>query len=192
MRLLTLAIHKAAFDVMVTGEKPYEYRKPTKFIKDRLIGKDGAPMHYDGIKFVNGYGDNRPFFVARFRRFSITKNNSVNAFSNGLTVDVTKGDFVIHLGGIIEVGNLKEPTTVKFEHADRTVGAYEPQVSGHLDALKRARCQRFVSLDSAFKTIDAFAIPSLSPDQGEEYLKLKKYLLFMYGVNKSDLTDYKF
>jgi len=106
MKTLTLSLHKAAFDVMVTGEKIREFRKPTKWILSRLYNKDGSEKKYDAVKFINGYGAHRPYFVCKLRCFyrSITKYNST--FSNGLNVEVEKGDLIIVLGDIIETGNL--------------------------------------------------------------------------------------
>ena len=40
---------------MVTGKKTIEYRRPSKWIKDRLVDKE-----YEVVKFVNGYGDDKP------------------------------------------------------------------------------------------------------------------------------------
>ena len=39
-KTLHLNINKTPFEIMVTGEKPEEYRKPTKWIISRLYNKD--------------------------------------------------------------------------------------------------------------------------------------------------------
>jgi hypothetical protein len=98
---LTLALKKLPFDVMVTGEKSREYRKPSKWIKSRLY-KHGAKREYEFIKFVNGYGAHRPYFVCEFLYFFKSSEIENIQFSNGLVVDVERGDFVIALGEIIE------------------------------------------------------------------------------------------
>lgn len=61
------------------------------------------------------------------------------------------------------------------------------------ERLTRARAQRFLALDNAFKTLDAFVIPSVSPDQLLHYDKLKEYLLKGYSdFDKKELKNYKF
>lgn len=46
--------------------------------------------------------------------------------------------------------------------------------------LERAERQAYIALENAFKTIDAFAEPSLSPDMFNNYVELKEYLLKKY------------
>lgn len=48
--------------------------------------------------------------------------------------------------------------------------------------LKQAQEQRLTALINAYKTIDAFAEPSLSPDQFEKYEEVKLILLERYEV----------
>lgn len=47
--------------------------------------------------------------------------------------------------------------------------------------LKRAQIQRFIALQNAFKTIDAFAIPSLTPEESKKYDSIKESLLSNYS-----------
>lgn len=100
-RILHLTLSKMPFDVMVTGEKSTEYREPSKWILSRLHGKD-----YDLIKFVNGYGSDKPYFIAKFRGWEIETNPYSVDFSNGLKVTTKKGTVKIYAGEIIERGNL--------------------------------------------------------------------------------------
>lgn len=60
--------------------------------------------------------------------------------------------------------------------------------------LKRAKCQRLVGLKNAFKTLDAFVIPSVDPDTCENYENLKRDLEKRYsdGLTDEDLEDYSF
>jgi len=103
---LTLSLKKLPFDVMVTGEKSREYRKPSDWIKSRLYDKHGRQRDYEVVKFVNGCGAHRPYFVCEFAGFFKAYNDKTLQFSNGLTVEVERGDFIIGLGKIIENGNL--------------------------------------------------------------------------------------
>lgn len=101
-RTLLLTLSKLPFDVMVTGEKEVEYRKPSKWILSRLKGKD-----YDYVKFVNGYGNDKPYFIAEFEGYVICNCGYRAIFSNGLDVVVSSGDIAILLGKVVEKGNLK-------------------------------------------------------------------------------------
>jgi len=107
-KVLTLTLNKLAFDVMVTGEKGMEFRKPSKWIKSRLYNKDGSPKQYDVVKFINGYGKDKPTFICEFKgvenRFSM---NETFKYSNGLTVTVEHIDIIINLGKIGITRNLK-------------------------------------------------------------------------------------
>lgn len=102
MRTLNLTLSKQPFDVMVTGEKTTEYRRHSKWILSRLKGKT-----YDQVKFVNGYGADKPYFVAKYRGWDIETNPYQVIYSNGLEVESTKGTVKIFLGEIVETGNLK-------------------------------------------------------------------------------------
>lgn len=100
IKVLYLTLKKQAFEVMVTGEKVYEYRKNSEWIKNRLIDyKTGKEKQYDVIKFVNGYGNHRPYFVAEYKGFLKGWTDTVT-FSNGLKVNIEPTDFIIRLGKI--------------------------------------------------------------------------------------------
>lgn len=100
-KILHLIVSKRPFEVMVTGEKSIEYRKPSKWIESRLIGKD-----YDLIKITHGYGKNRPYFIAVYCFFSRALADYTPSYSNELTVNVEPNDYKIYIGTIIEKGNL--------------------------------------------------------------------------------------
>lgn len=107
-KTLLLTLKKAAFDVMVTGEKTIEYRKKTKWIESRIFDKGGMFRQYDFVKFVNGYGADKPYFVCKYKGSIMRFGGHVELikYSNGLSVEVWPGDYEIHLGEIIETGNL--------------------------------------------------------------------------------------
>ena len=100
-RILYLTLSKMPFEVMVTGEKSTEYREPSKWILSRLLNK-----HYDLIKFVNGYGSDKPYFIAKYKGWEIETNPYSVDFSNGLKVTTKKGTVKIYAGEIVERGNL--------------------------------------------------------------------------------------
>ena len=80
---------------MKTGEKLFEFRKPSKWITSRLM--NGMEFRkYDYVKFTNGYGKDKPSFLARHkgtRIFSFAYG--CVEYSNGLKVDVEPGDYII-------------------------------------------------------------------------------------------------
>ena len=102
MKVLHLTLSKKSFEVMVTGEKQFEFREPSTWMASRLTGKT-----YDVVKFVNGYGKDKPYFIAEYINFVQAQDGFTKSYSNGLIVNVHGGDFIIHLGKIIETGNLK-------------------------------------------------------------------------------------
>lgn len=105
-KVLHLSLKKEPFEVMVTGEKIREYREPSDWIKSRLY-KNGKRVDYDFIKYVNGYGSTRPYFITTFSEFYIQPFTERIEFSNGFAVTALRGDFVIISDKILERGNLK-------------------------------------------------------------------------------------
>ena len=85
---------------MLNGVKKQEYRKPSNWIKARLENKS-----YTFVKFVNGYGNDKPFFICEYEGFKVSENYEIFKF-DGQKVDVEKGDYIIQLGGIVDYGNL--------------------------------------------------------------------------------------
>lgn len=83
MNRLHLSIYKKWFDEILLGTKKIEYREIKPHYKKLLKN------HYDEVKFVNGYGKERPFLVIKI-------------------IKIIKGKefYEIHLGNIIETGNL--------------------------------------------------------------------------------------
>lgn len=109
LRILNLTLEKKAFEVMVTGEKTEEFRKYSEWIYSRLYDyKTGQKKEYDLIKFVNGYGKAKPYFICKYEGFLQCKMPKTTlTYSNGLTVSgIGKNDFIIYCGDIIERGNL--------------------------------------------------------------------------------------
>lgn len=97
-RILFLTLSKKPFEVMISGEKKEEFRTPSKWIKSRLMRKDGTPKHYDEVLFVNGYGKDKPCFRSKYKGFEVCDEYVIKSYSNGLTVPVTEGMYVIKLG----------------------------------------------------------------------------------------------
>lgn len=100
-KVLFLSLEPEPYEVMVTGEKNFECRKPSKFIIDRLIDKKtGEFKYYDAVLFTQGYGYHRPHFLALFDGFGTGYEND-HVFSNGFTLQQRKEHYNIFLGNII-------------------------------------------------------------------------------------------
>lgn len=111
-RILHLSLKKPPFEVMVTGEKDEEFRKNSEWIRSRLFDKKGKAREYDVIKFTNGYGDHRPWFICEYKGFvelyagNCPSSGVERRYSNGFILeDIGIGDYVILCGKIIECKN---------------------------------------------------------------------------------------
>jgi hypothetical protein len=98
---LYLTLKKPQFEVTLSGEKRIEYRRSSQWITSRLLSKN-----YDLIRFVNGYGKDKPYFIVEFKGYEIMKKHEHHLFSNGLEVEVKIGHYAITLGKVVETGNL--------------------------------------------------------------------------------------
>jgi hypothetical protein len=101
-RVLHLTLSRKPFEVMVTGEKKTEFRCQSPWIVSRIRNKT-----YDFVRFVNGYGEDKPYFVAVYGGFEIETKPNEYTYSNGLVVNTDAGTVKIHIGEIIERGNLR-------------------------------------------------------------------------------------
>lgn len=113
MRTLHLTLKKQPFEVMVTGEKRLEFRKNSNWMRSRVIGKN-----YDVGKFVNGYGADKPYFIAEYLGWYIEQEASERKYSNGLIVLTAKYDIIIQVGKILETGNLSKPDMYELQEHD--------------------------------------------------------------------------
>lgn len=98
--VLRLTLKKDAFEVMKTGEKMMEFRKPSRWIMSRLFvngNQNQGRRTYDAVVFTNGYGKSRPSFERKYDGCAIATEARDYAYSNGLSVRVEKGDFIIRL-----------------------------------------------------------------------------------------------
>ncbi len=83
-KILHLTLHRKWFDAIRSGRKKEEYRDPTPYWDKRLEFKT-----FDVVRFVNGYGKNRPFMVVECEGTHRCRSG-----------------WIIHLGKILEVGNV--------------------------------------------------------------------------------------
>lgn len=105
-KVLKLNLKTEPFNVMVTGEKLFEYRDIKKWSTDRLFNKDGTPKHYDFIRFQIAYQPSYPYFYCVYK--GVDKVSEVDiTYTNGFTVKFDDERYAIKLGEIILKGNLK-------------------------------------------------------------------------------------
>ena len=86
-RVLHLTLHRKWFDEIRSGRKKEEYRDGKPYWNARL--KEGQP--FKEIRFVNGYGEHRPFLRVACEHIYFDHFNQ---------------RWVIQLGKILEVGNV--------------------------------------------------------------------------------------
>jgi hypothetical protein len=105
-QVLRLTLKKAPFDVMLSGEKKHEYRRPCDYIISRLR------RDYDYYVFYNGgyTGGDLPWIAFKAEGWDVASEPANLEFSNGLQVAVAYHDFILHLGDLVATGNLKAPT----------------------------------------------------------------------------------
>ena len=84
-KVLHLTLHCKWFDEILSGRKKEEYRNHSVYWRNRIVGK-----HFDEIRFINGYGKHRPYMRVELK---------------GVTYIFRR--IVLHLGKILEVGNVK-------------------------------------------------------------------------------------
>lgn len=97
---LKLTLKKDAFDCMKTGEKTREFRKPSDWIKSRLVSRN-----YKYVEFRNGYADTMPSFTCHYLGYEIATRAERIVYST-ITVFVEPGDYIIKLGEITQSKNL--------------------------------------------------------------------------------------
>ncbi len=86
---------------MVSGQKKFEKREPSPWIKSRLKGRS-----YQFVKFTNGYGSDKPFFICEYEGYvTAIKEETVRVSS--FFVNIEEGDYIIKLGKVLNHGNLK-------------------------------------------------------------------------------------
>ena len=115
MKILNLTLNKLPFDVMLSGEKNKEYRQIynddntiKKGNRGKLYDKTSnyqIPKTYDYIKFINGYGNDKPYFIAKYISTNII-NTVDEIYSNGLYIKYDKPLYCIEFGEIIEKNNI--------------------------------------------------------------------------------------
>ncbi len=108
--VLKLTLKMSAFEIMVTGEKTSEFRTRKDWIETRLyeLALPGRPRKvYQYVTFVNGYGDDKPWFTTTYAGFTFHNTLLPRTYSTGLQV---KGHdiYEICLGPVVAAGNLPE------------------------------------------------------------------------------------
>jgi hypothetical protein len=82
--ILRLTLYKQYFDAILSGAKSIEYRRRSSRYDKQFL------KPYTHIKFVNGYGNHRPWLIAEISHF-----------------EKADDQWLIHLGNVLESGNIK-------------------------------------------------------------------------------------
>ena len=115
MQALKMTLTKKWFDLILSGEKVFEYREFKKYWIERLICKNpatgyrGGSRHYDEIHFTNGYGSEKPFMRVEYIGHSIMEGEFISP-DNGEPIEAGKQYFVIGLGKVVESRNIQGDT----------------------------------------------------------------------------------
>lgn len=96
MKILYLSLKKKWFDMILSGEKKEEYRE----IKPYWTNRISYGERYDAVKFVNGYGNNRPWMLIELKGWAI----NYGCPEWGGDTDYTQ--YVLYLGKILDKGNI--------------------------------------------------------------------------------------
>ena len=104
MDILQLTLKKQWFDLIASGDKRFEYREYKPHWWSRLLGKGGI-RNYDEVRFINGYGKDRPFIRIEFNGAAIVEGKYCSP-ENNEPLDHDQKYFVISLGEILETGNV--------------------------------------------------------------------------------------
>eukprot|EP00747_Dinoflagellata_sp_TGD_P169382 gnl/TRDRNA2_/TRDRNA2_198247_c0_seq1.p1 gnl/TRDRNA2_/TRDRNA2_198247_c0~~gnl/TRDRNA2_/TRDRNA2_198247_c0_seq1.p1 ORF type:complete len:144 (+),score=39.76 gnl/TRDRNA2_/TRDRNA2_198247_c0_seq1:55-486(+) len=104
---LKLSLKKEAFDVMVSGEKKYEYREKSAWMHSRLWNeKEAAPRQYALVEFKNGRPKTAPTFYVKYLGFDVVDDVQEH-YSNGLQINISGTEhFRLKLGDVTEVHNV--------------------------------------------------------------------------------------
>lgn len=95
-KVLYLTLSKEPFDLMRTGVKRIEIRRPSDWIIKRLVGKD-----YDYVHFRNGYSASSPYFIAEYKGYFVETESGYLSYPGNICYTVKPGDYVINLGSIV-------------------------------------------------------------------------------------------
>jgi hypothetical protein len=100
--ILKLVLKRRPFDVMVSGEKSYEFRTASGYWRKRLLHPDGTGKKFLAVVFTNGYGPTRPKFCAVHVSTSVCSSYD-HIYSNGLHVQFRDAEhIVLKLGAMLE------------------------------------------------------------------------------------------
>ena len=92
---------------MELKDREYRFNKKSNWIKSRLIdSKTGLDKDYDFVLFTNGYGKFKPFFIAKYKGYEVSKMNYSVKYKNGFEVYVKVGTYRILFGSIVKHGNI--------------------------------------------------------------------------------------
>lgn len=103
-KLLHLTLNKKWFDMILSGEKTEEYREIKPYWTRRFTYKSNIPnafKFFDKVRFVNGYGADKPAFVAELNGIVIGSGKSEWGADPG------EQYYVLEIGRILHKENIK-------------------------------------------------------------------------------------
>lgn len=96
----TLKITRLEFDLIKSGQKKIEFRKPSLFNKRVLLDKDEegkfiAVTTPGKIKFVHGYRPDAPYFIATYEKIIPIKFTQNYSELDGEPIEAREGECII-------------------------------------------------------------------------------------------------
>lgn len=115
MQTLRLTLKKQWFDMILSRQKPEEYRALSDYWCNRFCVKnwhgfeieifehalDYSKLQFKTITFTNGYGKHRPQMVVEFKGIEVREGNA------DWGADLYQTYFVLKLGKILSTKNIK-------------------------------------------------------------------------------------
>lgn len=104
MKILHLTLERKWFDLIASGEKKQEYREAKPYWMKRLTDGDEG-LHFDIVRFKNGYGPDVPTMDVEFNGISFT---TPDLFTPKCGETLYPETIVISLGNVLSIKNHKE------------------------------------------------------------------------------------
>lgn len=105
-KTLKVPIKKEFFDMILSGEKPEEYRELKPYWDNKLIHYNKGFRPYDYVEFTNGYGDSCPQITVEWKGTKIGFPNL--AWCGQILNKPYEKVYVISLGNLVSFKNLNK------------------------------------------------------------------------------------
>lgn len=95
MKTLTLTLKEPYYSMTGEKGKDFEIRKDSKWIRSRLMNKDGSYRVYDEILIINGYGAHGPRKTRKYCLTEFVNHAESYRLPNGENYEMKDSHFLI-------------------------------------------------------------------------------------------------